>query len=159
MLAKFNNINIIFIVIIFYLLSSLAIISHQHCSIYHQQMASLSQHCSSLFSGSIAHGFSLIFAKVTFLIYRTSHYVQKNTKKVIFLKVMFLQSLSIIWVILPRLFITAPLPFTVIFLIPHSKKGVRLFMLSHSPFSRSFPSAIVLLTCISVSASEFIPIL
>ena len=50
-------------------------------------MASLSQHCSSLFSGSIAHGFSLIFAKVTFLIYRTSHYVQKNTKKVIFLKV------------------------------------------------------------------------
>ena len=99
---------LIFIVIIFYLLSSLAIISHQHCSIYHQQwlslnqqmaslsqkmaslnqqMASLSQHCSSLFSGSIAHGFSLIFAKVTFLIYRTSHYVQKNTKKVIFLKV------------------------------------------------------------------------
>ena len=85
---------LIFIVIIFYLLSSLAIISHQHCSIYHQQwlslnqqMASLSQHCSSLFSGSIAHGFSLIFAKVTFLIYRASHYVQKNTKKVIFLKV------------------------------------------------------------------------
>lgn len=99
---------LIFIVIIFYLLSSLAIISHQHCSIYHQQwlslnqqmaslsqlmaslnqlMASLNQHCSSLFSGSIAHGFSLIFAKVTFLIYRTSHYVQKNTKKVIFLKV------------------------------------------------------------------------
>ena len=85
---------LIFIVIIFYLLSSLAIISHQHCSIYHQQwlslnqqMASLSQHCSSLFSGSLAHGFSLIFAKVTFLIYRTSHYVQKNTKKVIFLKV------------------------------------------------------------------------
>ena len=85
---------LIFIVIIFYLLSSLAFISHQHCSIYHQQwlslnhqMASLSQHCSSLFSGSIAHGFSLIFAKVTFLIYRTSHYVQKNTKKVIFLKV------------------------------------------------------------------------
>lgn len=85
---------LIFIVIIFYLLSSLAIISHQHCSFYHQQwlslnqqMASLSQHCSSLFSGSIAHGFSLIFAKVTFLIYRTSHYVQKNTKKVIFLKV------------------------------------------------------------------------
>ncbi|MDY5927778.1 MAG: hypothetical protein SPJ39_06865 [Prevotella sp.] len=85
---------LIFIVIIFYLLSSLAIISHQHCSIYHQQwlslnqqMASLSQHCSSLLSGSIAHGFSLIFAKVTFLIYRTSHYVQKNTKKVIFLKV------------------------------------------------------------------------
>lgn len=85
---------LIFIVIIFYLLSSLAIISHQHCSIYHQQwlslnqqMASLSQHCSSLFSGSIAYGFSLIFAKVTFLIYRTSHYVQKNTKKVIFLKV------------------------------------------------------------------------
>ena len=85
---------LIFIVIIFYLLSSLAIISHQHCSIYHQQwlslsqqMASLSQHCSSLFSGSIAHGFSLIFAKVTFLIYRTSHYVQKNTKKVMFLKV------------------------------------------------------------------------
>lgn len=85
---------LIFIVIIFYLLSSLAIISHQHCSVYHQQwlslnqqMASLSQHCSSLFSGSIAHGFSLIFAKVTFLIYRTSHYVQKNTKKVIFLKV------------------------------------------------------------------------
>lgn len=85
---------LIFIVIIFYLLSSLAIISHQHCSIYHQQwlslnqqMASLSQLCSSLFSGSIAHGFSLIFAKVTFLIYRTSHYVQKNTKKVIFLKV------------------------------------------------------------------------
>ena len=63
---------LIFIVIIFYLLSSLAIISHHHCSI---------------FSGSIAHGFSLIFAKVTFLIYRTSHYVQKNTKKVIFLKV------------------------------------------------------------------------
>ena len=85
---------LIFIVIIFYLLSSLAIISHQHCSIYHQQwlslnqqMASLSQHCSSLFSGSIAYGFILIFAKVTFLIYRTSHYVQKNTKKVIFLKV------------------------------------------------------------------------
>ena len=99
---------LIFIVIIFYLLSSLAIISHQHCSVYHQQwlslnqqmaalnqqmaalnqqMASLSQHCSSLFSGSIAHGFSLIFAKVTFLIYRASHYVQKNTKKVIFLKV------------------------------------------------------------------------
>lgn len=85
---------LIFIVIIFYLLSSPAFISHQHCSIYHQQwlslnqqMASLSQHCSSLFSGSIAHGFSLIFAKVTFLIYRTSHYVQKNTKKVIFLKV------------------------------------------------------------------------
>ena len=85
---------LIFIVIIFYLLSSHAIISHQHCSFYHQQwlslnqqMASLSQHCSSLFSGSIAHGFSLIFAKVTFLIYRTSHYVQKNTKKVIFLKV------------------------------------------------------------------------
>lgn len=85
---------LIFIVIIFYLLSSLAIISHQHCSIYHQQwlslnqqMASLCQHCSSLFSGSIAYGFSLIFAKVTFLIYRTSHYVQKNTKKVIFLKV------------------------------------------------------------------------
>ena len=50
-------------------------------------MASLSHHCSSLFSGSIAYGFSLIFAKVTFLIYRTSHYVQKNTKKVIFLKV------------------------------------------------------------------------
>ena len=64
---------LIFIVIIFYLLSSPAIISHQHCS--------------SLFSGSIAHGFSLIFAKVTFLIYRTSRYVQKNTKKVIFLKV------------------------------------------------------------------------
>lgn len=64
---------LIFIVIIFYLLSSLAIISHQHCS--------------SLFNGSIAHGFSLIFAKVTFLIYRTSRYVQKNTKKVIFLKV------------------------------------------------------------------------
>lgn len=64
---------LIFIVIIFYLLSSPAIISHQHCS--------------SLFNGSIAHGFSLIFAKVTFLIYRTSRYVQKNTKKVIFLKV------------------------------------------------------------------------
>ena len=85
---------LIFIVIIFYLLSSLAIISHQHCSVYHQQwlslnqqMAALSQHCSSLFSGSIAYGFSLIFAKVTFLIYKTSHYVQKNTKKVIFLKV------------------------------------------------------------------------
>ena len=34
---------LIFIVIIFYLLSSLAIISHQHCSVYHQQWLSLNQ--------------------------------------------------------------------------------------------------------------------
>jgi hypothetical protein len=39
---------LIFIVIIFYLLSSLAIISHQHCSVYHQQWLSLNQQMAAL---------------------------------------------------------------------------------------------------------------
>ena len=39
---------LIFIVIIFYLLSSPAIISHQHCSFYHQQWLSLNQQMASL---------------------------------------------------------------------------------------------------------------
>ena len=39
---------LIFIVIIFYLLSSPAFISHQHCSIYHQQWLSLNQQMASL---------------------------------------------------------------------------------------------------------------